>query len=439
MTRASSHSERLASGRPVVVEESHGLPLVAFAVAFETGSYFDPVGKEGLFRFVGRMLRRGTKTLDAKALEAAIDRLGAELTVEVSHANMTLHGQVIRRNLEPFVKLVGDVLAEPAFAPDELERLRKKALAELVEARDNDRSLAQNAFRSAMFGDHSYGRRSHARTLAAITADDVRETYRANALRENVSFGFAGDIDVAKAREIASGWLERLPSGRELPSFSELRDPAGPQGRSLVIVDKPERTQTQILVGALGTSGHDDDHVPLMVGTAIFGGTFTSRLMREVRSKRGWSYGASARLNVERARHAFTMWTFPAATDAGKCLALELGLLEKLVSGGVSAKEVAFVKRYLVRSHAFEIDTPQKRMHQALDTHLLGLPADYHTGYVAKVLATSHEAVNAALARRIHPKDLGIVVVGTAKDIRADLEKAIPDLARVSVVPFDAD
>lgn len=212
-----------------------------------------------------------------------------------------------------------------------------------------------------------------------------------------------------------------------------------PRGRSLVIVDKPERTQTQILVGALGTSAHDEDHVPLMVGTAVFGGTFTSRLMREVRSKRGWSYGASARLNVERARHAFTMWTFPAATDAGKCLALELGLLEKLVTGGVSAKEVAFVKRYLVRSHAFEIDTPQKRMHQALDTHLLGLPADYHTGYVPKVLATSHDAVNAALARRIHTKDLGIVVVGTAKEIRDDLEKAIPDLARVSVVPFDAD
>jgi zinc protease len=267
----------------------------------------------------------------------------------------------------------------------------------------------------------------------------VRETYRANALRENVSFGFAGDIDVATARTIAAGWLERLPSAPTLPSFADLRDPEGPRGRSLVIVDKPERTQTQILVGALGTSAHDEDHVPLMVGTAVFGGTFTSRLMREVRSKRGWSYGASARLNVERARHAFTMWTFPAATDAGKCLALELGLLEKLVTGGVSAKEVAFVKRYLVRSHAFEIDTPQKRMHQALDTHLLGLPADYHTGYVPKVLATSQEAVNAALARRIHTKDLGIVVVGTAKEIRDDLEKAIPDLARVSVVPFDAD
>ena len=128
-----------------------------------------------------------------------------------------------------------------------------------------------------------------------------------------------------------------------------------------------------------------------------------------------------------------------AALKAGYGSTISPASLEKLVTAGVSAKEVAFVKRYLVRSHAFEIDTPQKRMHQALDTHLLGLPADYHTGYVPKVLATSQEAVNAALARRIHTKDLGIVVVGTAKEIRDDLEKAIPDLARVSVVPFDAD
>ena len=87
----------------LIVETSHVLPLVAFAIAFKTGSYFDPPGKEGLSRFVGRMLRRGTKTKGAQALEAAIDRLGAELTVEVSNANFTVHGQVIRRNLEPFV------------------------------------------------------------------------------------------------------------------------------------------------------------------------------------------------------------------------------------------------------------------------------------------------------------------------------------------------
>lgn len=429
----------LANGRPLVVETSHALPLISFAIAFETGSYFDPPGKEGLARFTGRMLRRGTKTKSAQALEAATDRLGGELNVEVSHANLTLHAQVIARNLEPFVALVAEVLGEPAFAEDELERLRKKAVAELLEARDNDRSLAQIAFRSAMFGAHSYGRRSHKASLLTISAQDIRAHYRAHCLRENVSFGFAGDIEKDKAELIVEKLLAVLPSSSDVPSFSALRDPEGPKGRSLVIVDKPERTQTQIVIGALGTHGHDPDHVPLLVAAAIFGGTFTSRLMREVRSKRGWSYGASARLGVERARHAFTMGTFPAAADASKCLALELDLLEKFVAGGVTPKEVSFVKSYLTRSHAFEIDTPQKRMHQELDTHLLGLPADYHSSYLARVKATTPDAANEAVRTRIHPKDLAIVVVGTAKELEADLRACVPDLGSVKVVPFDAD
>lgn len=425
-------------GRPLFVETSRVLPLVSFAIGFETGSYFDPEGKEGLMRLVGRLMRRGTKRLDAKALEATIDRLGAELTIEVSHANVTLHGQVIRRNLEPFVALVGEVLGEPAFDAEELERLRKKVLAERIEARDNDRSLAQNAFRTAMFEGHTYGRKSTEASLRAIGRDDIVAHASAQLLRENVVFGFSGDIDAEAARSVSERWMGVLPSGKK-PDFSALSEPAGPHGRSLVIVDKPERTQTQILIGTLGTSGHDEDHVPLMVGTAIFGGTFTSRLMREVRSKRGWSYGASARLNVERVRHGFTMWTFPASKDAAACVALELDLLEKLVATGVTAKEVGFVKSYLTRSHAFEVDTPSKRLHQKLDTFLLGLPDDYATSFLAKVGATTHDTANAAIARRILPENLAVVVVGTASEVRADLEAKIPRLARTTVVPFDAD
>jgi zinc protease len=97
------------------------------------------------------------------------------------------------------------------------------------------------------------------------------------------------------------------------------------------------------------------------------------------------------------------------------------------------------VKNYLTRSHAFEIDTPQKRMHQELDTYLLGLPADYCSSYLARVKATTPEAANEAVRTRIDPKNLAIVVVGTAKDLDADLRAAIPDLASAKIVPFDAE
>jgi len=210
-------------------------------------------------------------------------------------------------------------------------------------------------------------------------------------------------------------------------------------GRRLVFVDKPERTQTQVLIGSLGTQPHDEDHHALSVANAIFGGTFTSRLMREVRSKRGWSYGASARLGVDRHRQAFTMWTFPAATDAAACLALELDLLSTFVAKGITTRELSFIKRYLARSYAFEIDTAAKRMHQALDVELLDLPADYYSGYIAHVEGVTLETANGAVSRRLGAKDLLITVVGTASEILEPVRAAIPELASHEVVPFDRD
>src|SRR6185436_9310237 len=133
----------------------------------------------------------------------------------------------------------------------------------------------------------------------------------------------------------------------------------------------------------------------------------------------------------------FSMWTFPAAGDAASCIELQLDLLQKLVQDGITAKELGFIKKYLGRSYAFEVDTAGKRVHQALDVELLGLPADYYSQHVAHVEAVTLETANAALARRIDPASLLIVVVGTASEILEGIQKVIPDLASTEVIPFD--
>jgi zinc protease len=161
--------------------------------------------------------------------------------------------------------------------------------------------------------------------------------------------------------------------------------------------------------------------------------------MREVRSKRGWSYGASARLGVDRHRQSFAMWTFPAATDAATCLRLELELLEAFVNQGITPKELSFIQRYLMRSRAFDVDTASKRLHQALDVGVLGLPSDYHSSYLVKVGAVTCEDANAAVRARIHPEDALVVVVGTADSILGQVRDSIDGLLEHEVVSFDED
>jgi zinc protease len=261
--------------------------------------------------------------------------------------------------------------------------------------------------------------------------------YHSFVVTSNIVIGVAGDVVAERIPELASRLVAGLASGRA--AVDPVAEPSMRPGRRLLVVDKPERTQTQILVATLGTSPHDDDHVPLYVANGVFGGTFTSRLMREVRSKRGWSYGASARASIDRHRQAWVLWTFPAASDAAPCLKLVIELMEAWVAHGVTAREVAFIKRYLIRSHAFEIDTAQKRLQQSLDVELLGLPPDYYTGWLGRVGAVDAEAASLAVSRRIRPENLLCVAVATASNMVEPLRSAISGLEDTQIVAFDAE
>jgi zinc protease len=429
----------LGGGAKLFVEPSPVVPLVSMVVALRTGSAVDPSGKEGLARITARMLRRGCKGLTATEIERAIDRLGAEVGFEVGASSSALAGQVLARNVEPFVDLLATLIASPAFEETELARLLREANAELFESLDNDRALADRFFRRRLFLGHTYGRsgRGTSASLAAIDRAAVKAHHEAHYVRGNAIVAIAGDIEPDEAERIARKLVSQLPEKAAPPDG--LEDPPPLQGRHLVFVDKPERTQTQILIGALGTSAHDPDHVPLSVANAIFGGTFTSRLTREVRGKRGWSYGASSRMGVDRKRHSFVMWTFPATADAGPCAALEISLLEKLVADGVTDRELAFIKRYLTRSWAFEVDTAQKRVHHALDIELLGLPADYYDGYTAHVTGVTRDQANAAVRARINANNLVVAVVGTAATTLDAVKKAIPSLESTEIVAYDLE
>lgn len=423
----------------VLVETSHALPIVSIVVAFRSGAAHDPVGREGLARITARMLRRGAEGYSANEIEETIDALGGEFGADVATSATTVHFEVIKRSLDRFIELGTTLLARPTFSPPELARLLREAEAELIEARDSDRSLCSRAFRRTLFAGHPYGRRIAGTipTLREITRDDVAAFYARHYTRRNAIVAISGDIEPGEAHRVAERLLSGLAEGEAIPD--PVTEPNARPGRCLVFVDKPERTQTQMVIGGLGTDAHDPDHMALLVANTIFGGTFSSRLMQEVRAKRGWSYGASSRAGFDRHRDAFTMWTAPAAQDAAACLSLELGLLEALRRDGITADELTFVKRYLVRSHAFEIDTARKRVHQRLEEILYDLPDGYHETYLKRVEEVTLAEANAAVRRRISEDDLVIGVVGTHEEIGEAVAAAIPRLAEVKVEPYDLE
>jgi zinc protease len=423
----------------VLVETSTALPLVAVSLTLEPGVARDAPSQAGLTALTARLMRRTAGGRDGDRVETELDRLGGSFGVDASHTAVTLHGATIARSLDGFFALMKDALCAPSLGEDEFFRLQREITSELVELFDDDRALARRWFGRRLYAGHAFGTPS-AGTLASIRAlrpRDAKDAHAALVEGGTLLCGFAGDVTRARAEAFGEATASELPF-TTLPPLN-LADPPSPSGRRLVIVDKPERTQTQILVGGLGTHPRDEDHFALVLANTVFGGTFTARMTQEIRSKRGWSYGAYSSLPVDRKRRGFSMWAFPKASDAGACLALELGMLENWCAHGVTSEELEWAKKYLVRSHAFAIDTASKRLGLALDEQIYDLSPGYYSNYVENVERVTLEDANRAVARRIVPQHLLIVVVGTAKDIRGDVEAAIGDLAGTEVIRFDTE
>lgn len=422
----------------VLVERDTALPLVHCSLALRIGSVTDPPGKEGLTRLLFRLMRRTGAGATPKVLDERIDRLGAAVWIDVGQSTSGVHGTTISRTLAGFFDVLEDIVLRPGLDAEEFERLKREAQSELLDVLDSDRSLARRWFARRLFAGHPYARPTGGTkaTLNEIQIEDLKRRYAELFCPENLVLAMAGDIDEAQARAFAARLESALPRGNA--STDPTPEPTQRPGRHLAFVDKPERTQTQILIGCLGSHPHDPDHVALHVANTVFGGTFTSRLTQEVRGKRGWSYGAYASLPVDRRRRSFSMWTFPKADDALACIQLELSLFEDWVTRGITQAELDWVKAYLVRSHAFAVDSAAKRVGQLLDMELYGLPDGYHTEYTSRVAAVSLDEANQSL-RRLTPTDLLVSVVGSQAPIFEALKSGIPHLESSEIIPFDAD
>lgn len=429
----------------LLYEIDRSLPLVQLAVSVMRGASTDPPGKEGLTRLLVRLMRRTASGRAAEELDEHLDSIGASLGVDVGCSSCGFAGSTIARSLDAYIDVVAGVVAEPGLDAEELSRLKRETHDEILETRDNDRALARMWFRAGLFGDHPYGRNvvGTRATLSAIGHDDVVEHHKRLLLADELLVALAGDTEPARAARIADQVRRGLPSGSSaLPAGRSAEAPPSPSwrsGRHLLFVDKPERTQTQVLIGGAGTHPSDEDHTALLVANTVFGGTFTARLTQEVRAKRGWSYGAYSSLPYDRQRQAFSMWTFPSATDAAACIQLQLRMLEEWVQAGISAEELEWAKNYLVRSNVFNMDTAAKRMGLLLDERIYGLPETYYAEYPERVRAVTLDAANRALTRRISTENLLVTVVGTAADVGEAIADGIDRLQVRATVAYDDD
>ncbi len=423
----------------VFAERDGKVPVVHVYLNLMCGVELDPPGGSGLTRLAAQMLRMGTRGRTREQLNRAIEALGAELDVGTSHHRVTLSGHVVLDNLDPFLDLVDEILNDPGMREEDFEKLRRETLADIVQMRDDDQSLAYRHFRSLLFGDHPYGRSTVGlhRDVSGLDWQAVEQSVGTVLRTAPVLVGLAGDFDADHMRSRLQPMVERF-SERSLAA-PDTADPEPPRGIRVRLVDKPARTQSQIYVGHLGLRANEGSYFPTALLNTAFGGTFTARLSREVRQERGWSYGAYSRILRSKMRDAFYLWTFPAMENMVECLGLELDLLRSLRDDGLSREEFDFARRYLDNHFLFAVETASLRVALALRQEVLELPGDFYARYRDNVRAATHDQVQQAARSFVDPDNLCICALCTADQVRPALEDLLGTDASIEVVPYDAD
>lgn len=424
------------AGSRLFFEPSSTVPIVHLSLSLRTGGATDPAGREGLARLTTRMLRMGTRRLSAEAVEDRIDALGAHLGVSTGLSYTHVAGTVVARNVEPFFALVSELLREPAFRTRDVKQLKRETAAALEAVQDDDGALVGRCFRASALVDHPYGRPvSGSRTsIRRLDRSAIREHHDRGWVGSNVVVGLSGPLTEEEAKSLVDRHLGWLPRGKR--PVVTVQAPRFVPGRRLIIVDKPDRSQTQVLIGTLGSHARDPDHVAVCVANTAFGGLFTSRLTTEVRSKRGWSYGASSGFGQQPKRDLWTMRTAPADRDAKACIALQLDLLQELIDAPLKHRELRAAKDYLIKSLPFEEDTAGKRLDHAIDAVLFELPKGYRESFPRNVKGVTRDSAHDAVRKRLSSKDQLIVVVATASKLQRSLSE-LPGLSDVRVIPFN--
>ncbi|MGB0588545.1 MAG: M16 family metallopeptidase [Myxococcota bacterium] len=423
----------MGSPQDTLLVEDRTRPLSTVSVNLSGGQLADPDGQEGLAFLTSQMLTRGTKKRTQAELSEALDTMGSHLGISVARETTAIIGDALTRNFDEFESLVTEVLSEPTFPEDELARLKRQTIAELQQVRDNDAALAKRFFVRSFYDGHVYGRplRGTEESLARISRDDIVRFYEGHYASQGAISGACGDL----TRERFETYIGRTTGNLA----GEPREPVAVEspmdwksGYRLDLIDKPERSQTQVFIGHPTLHANHDDYIALYLAHVIFGGTFTARLSQEIREKRGWSYGAYSYLHGDKHLGTFILRFYPGLADTIPALEVTDQLLRDYHAEGPTEEELENARRYIVNSHPMTIETAEKQLHEQLACRMLGRDPSWLKSFIPAIKALTLDDLNRAIKAHLTPDDVQTTVVCSAEGLKEQLAAwGRPDATRI--------
>lgn len=403
----------LANGLQVVAVAHHEQPAITLRLLVRAGAAHDPDGKSGLAGLVANLLDQGTLTRSAEQIADAIDAVGGVLGT-ASSADYTLVTAVVMKDSFDFgMDLVSDLVRNPSFAPEEIERQKERVVSSLQVNQTDPDYTASVLIDRLVYGFHPYGFPGSGtpESLDGITRADLQAFHRRHFAPNNAILGIVGDVTTGEAFAVAEKVFGPWPRA-EVPPFAPTDPP--PSTRRVVVVDMPGAVQTEIRIGQIAIPRKHPDYVAFDLAAKILGGEGANRLHRVLRSERGLTYGASAETQAMKHAGSLVAETDTRTETTGEVLRLAVDEFARLQRQRVSERELADAQAYLAGSFPLTIETPNQIATQVLNAVFYELPLEEIATYRERVLAVTPDDVLRVAQRYIRPDRLSIVLVGNA-------------------------
>jgi len=398
------------SGARVLFVESRVVPIIDVQVDFAAGGAYAPENKTGLAGLTRGLLDMGAGDLDEEKITDRLADIGALLGggADLDRASVSLRTLSSPRERDAALELMRLILQQPAFPAAVLEREKARTIASIREADTRPASIATKQFFAALYPEHPYGRSATAESVEKITRDDVAAFYKTHYGARRAVVSIIGDLSRADAEAIA----ERLTAGLpDAPADAGIPDATLP-ARNTVRVNHPA-TQAHIYLGLPALRRGDPDHVPLFVGNYVLGGGgFVSRLMKEVREKRGYAYSVYSYFQPQRQSGPFQIGLQTKREQAQEALKVVNDVLTEFLARGPSEEELQAAKRNLADGFPLRIDSNRKLLEYLSMIGFYHLPLTYLDDFPKQIEAVTTADIRAAFARHVTPAHLVTVIVG---------------------------
>jgi zinc protease len=397
------------SGARVYFTETRVLPILDIEVDFSAGWAYDPPGKAGLAKLAHGLLDAGAGDLDEETIAGRLVDVGARLggAVESDRSGVTLRTLSYPAEKEAALSLLRLVLSRPSYPGAMLDREKARLIAAIQEADTRPDSIAAKRFAASIYPNHPYGVNPTPDSVARIGRDDLVAFHRDHYSARRAVVSIIGDISRAEAERIAQSLTEGLPAGQPEVPLPEVSQPAG----GVVKVAHPA-TQSHIHVGLPAVRRGDPDYFALLVGNySLGGGGFVSRLMKEVREKRGYAYSVYSYFSPRKLEGPFEIGLQTKREQAADALKVASDVLAGFMKSGPTEAELAAAKKNLIDGLGLRIDSNAKLLGYLSTIGFYGLPLTYLDEFPAKISAVTVRSVREAFARHVKPEHLVTVMV----------------------------